>query len=256
MAQAYDLMTVGVMPYRQVGAVLAERLRKELKKVGQGQPQAQSKAQVLEVACGTGSLSVELAGQGFEVYGLDYSPQMLQLARQKATDTGQKIEYYCQDMREALPIYNLDGIICFYGGLNFLNSGERLQQAFEVIYAALKPGGVLIFDQFQPDKARQLFSGTSAGDYEQFFAVTQSECDETGQVHHQITYFLRQADGSYQREDEEHFIRLHPFGEITARLELAGFEPVRLESLYPELDDLFFEDSTLFVATKPQTNQP
>ena len=53
---------------------------------------------------------------------------------------------------------------CFYGGLNFLNSSEALRRAFTCIYAALKPGGVFVFDQFSAAKMRTTFAGTQAAD--------------------------------------------------------------------------------------------
>jgi SAM-dependent methyltransferase len=236
-AQTYDPMTLPVMPYREMANFLTKRLLSAGRKI-------------MEVACGTGNLTVELAQQGFQVYGLDYSPEMLEVARTKTAEAGLETEFFCQDMRQPFAVGQLDAVICFYGGLNFLNSGEALQEAFASVSAALRPGGLFIFDHFSPEKARELFSGTNAADYDQFFVVTQSECDKAGQVQHRVTYFLHQPDGSYHREEEEHFIRLHPFEEIEARLQLADFELLRREKLYPELDDPFFEDSVLFVAQK------
>jgi 2-polyprenyl-3-methyl-5-hydroxy-6-metoxy-1,4-benzoquinol methylase len=81
---------------------------------------------LLDLAGGTGNLTLPLARLGYDVTGVDRSADMLAVAREKAAQTG---------------------VTCFYGGLNYLDSLGAVRDAFETAHAAIVPGGLLLFDQ-------------------------------------------------------------------------------------------------------------
>jgi SAM-dependent methyltransferase len=176
---------------------------------------------------------------------------MLAIAREKVAAAGLDIPFVCQDISTPYTAAPVDAATCFYGGLNFLNSSEALQRAFTCIYAALKPGGIFVFDQFSASKMRATFAGSQAADFNDFFGVTRSKCDAYGQVTRTVTFFLREPDGHYRREEEHHHIRIHPFEEITSLLEAAGFVCQTVESIYPQVNVKALQDVSLFVAQKP-----
>lgn len=239
-AETYDPMTQPLMPYAQVAALLAARL-------GEAVPSPRA---VLDVACGTGGLTLALARLGYRVTGLDLSPEMLALAREKAAAQGLDIPFVCQDMRDVRTEL-FDAVTCFYGGLNFLDSPQALRESLTSIYQALKPGGRFLFEQFDPDYLRLLFTGTQAADFGDFYTITQSECDAAGMVRHHVTFFLREPDGRYRREEELHTIRLHPRAEVEQSLADVGFVLRSVEPLAPLLDAPLLEQASLFVAEKP-----
>jgi SAM-dependent methyltransferase len=231
-AEPYDTMALRRFPYDRLASYLSARLehyRRNLRTL-------------YDIACGTGNLSIPLARLGYRVTGLDLSEEMLTLARRKAVEAGQEIEFICT---------------CFYHGLNFLNSAEGVRAAFQASFAALSPGGLLAFDQYSEAKMRSNFSGVKAGDFGDFFIVTQSRCDAAGQVVHIVNYFLREPDtpatgpDRYRREDEIQLMLIYPFPQLEQWLADAGFTILSIEPLYPQVEAPALEDVFLFLSQKP-----
>lgn len=239
-AKPYDSMSRRLIPYADVAQFVDGQIKRH-------HPGVQ---RVLEIASGTGNLMLELANHGYEMVGLDYSPEMLDLAREKADDAGIKVTFVCQDMRRPYTGRHVDAVVCFYGGLNFLTSTADLLAAFDAAYTALKPGGVLLFDQFAEAKMRASFSGIQAGDFGEFYVITQSRCDAAGAIDHRVTYFLRE-NGHYCREEEQHHIRIHPVAEVKAALADAGFNLLTKQPMYPAIEAPTLKDVHLFIARKP-----
>ena len=241
LAEAYDAMASNLFPYEQIAAHLSARLQHY-------RPPLWT---ILDIACGTGNLTLPLAQLGYQVSGLDVSPEMLALAQEKGAAKGLKIPFLCHDMRQAYPHEPVEGITCFYGGLNFLTTSEALRQALAAAYAALLPGGLLAFDQFSESKMRATFNGLKVADFGDFYVSTRSRCDAAGQIVHSVTYFLPEADGRYRREEELQRLRLHPLPEIQRLLAETGFSLLAVESFYPQLPAEALQDTLLFIAQKP-----
>lgn len=240
-AETYDPMASRRLPYPAIARLVAAKLRSL-------SPHTHC---VLEIACGTANLTIPLARQGFRMVGLDLSPEMLDLARQKTAREKLDIDYFCQDMTVSYPLANLDAIVCFYGGLNFLNSAQLLCQGFEMVSKALKPGGLFLFEQYGPGLMRSSFAGMKAADFDNFYVILKSKADEAGQISHAVTFFIRQEDGSYRREDEQHNLRIHPFEEVEQSLGQTGFKLLECNEIYPtQLNIESFADTYLFAAQK------
>lgn len=238
-ASTYDPMVS--LPYTDIAAYLTRQFHTY-------QPHLQT---IWDIACGTGNLTLPLAQAGFQVKGLDISPEMLAIAQNKASSAQLNIPFVCQDMCEAYPGELVDAVTCLYGGLNFLNSTQALKQALAQVYAALKPGGLFVFDQFSADKMRAAFTGTRAGDWDDFSVVTRSQWFETGLITHRVTFFLREPDGRYRRDEEEHHLRSHPFDELCHLLKETGFNVLQVAEIYPQVNHRLLQDVYLFVAQKP-----
>jgi SAM-dependent methyltransferase len=239
-AETYDPMTRGMLPYGAIAAYLGEQLGRYGVEVNR----------ILELACGTGNLTIPLALAGYEMVGLDLSPEMLAVAGEKAAEAGLAIEFVCQDMRTPYEGEGVDAVICFYGGLNFLDSQESLRAGMAAAYGALRPGGLFAFEQFGAGKMRAIFNGTRAADMGEFYVVTDSRTDETGQVTHNVTFFLREEDGRYRREEERHCLRIHPAEEVKSLLEEGGFSLLSVGELYPAVEARLLQDVYLYVAQK------
>ncbi|MCL2753664.1 MAG: class I SAM-dependent methyltransferase, partial [Defluviitaleaceae bacterium] len=97
---------------------------------------------VLDLACGTGSMSQIFAKKGYETIGIDASPEMLTEARQKDDAT----LYLMQDMRSFELYGSVDAIICLCDSINYILSYEELVQIFTLCKNYLNSGGTLIFD--------------------------------------------------------------------------------------------------------------
>jgi ubiquinone/menaquinone biosynthesis C-methylase UbiE len=239
-AETYDPMTRHLLPYDNIAAYLVTRLRAYRPELNR----------ILDLACGTGNLTIPLAQAGYQVTGLDISPEMLAVAREKAAEAGLDISFVCQNMCQSYPGEPVDAITCFYGGLNFLNSSQALREGLAAAQAALKPGGLFAFEQFAAAKMRAIFNGTRTADVGDFYVVTNSRTDESGQVMHNVTFFLREADGRYQREEEQHCLRIHPAEEIKSLLAETGFILRSISELYPQVNARLLQEVYLYIAQK------
>lgn len=101
---------------------------------------------ILELGCGTGSITRRLAGRGYDLIGIDYSEEMLQIAREKGEELGDKILYLCQDMREFELYGTVGAVISVCDSMNYILSEEELLQVFRLVNNYLDPQGVFIFD--------------------------------------------------------------------------------------------------------------
>ena len=100
----------------------------------------------LDLACGTGSLTVELAKRGMDIYGIDGSADMLSVARQKAAESGLDLLFLCQKMQK-LDLYGtVDTVICALDSINHLTLEKDVQTAFDRVSLFMNPGGWFLFD--------------------------------------------------------------------------------------------------------------
>lgn len=104
------------------------------------------KGLVLELGCGTGSMTRLLAKKGYDMIGLDYSEEMLQIAREKETESGANILYLCQDMREFELFGTVAAVVSVCDSMNYILSEEELLQVFRLVNNYLDPNGIFIFD--------------------------------------------------------------------------------------------------------------
>lgn len=239
-AETYDPLMALLLPYPEIAGHVTGRLRVDL-------PGLRT---ILDVACGTGNLTIPMAQLGFQVSGLDIAPQMLAIARRKATAARLRIAFACHDMLEVHDGPPVDAVTCFGGSIHFLDGAEALRQGLAAMHTALRPGGLLAFDLFAPGKMRTLFTGTRAADHGTFYAVTTSRCDQD-RITHDVTFFLRDDDGRYRRENERHLLRVLELDTVQRALADTGFAPPTVEPLYPAVPAPYLRDVSLIIARKP-----
>jgi 2-polyprenyl-3-methyl-5-hydroxy-6-metoxy-1,4-benzoquinol methylase len=105
-----------------------------------------SPTKILDVACGTGSVSELLAVDGYEVVGIDISERMIDMAKLKAQQQGFNIRYYAQDVAELNLDETFDLAISFFDSLNYVSDPASLSKGFHRVAAHLEPGSLFIFD--------------------------------------------------------------------------------------------------------------
>ncbi len=101
---------------------------------------------VLDLACGTGTTTLLLAQKGFQAFGADNAKTMLEIARQKARETGKEVSFLEQDMRTLHLEEPVELVTCFFDSINYLLEEEDLLAAFQAVFDALTDGGVFLFD--------------------------------------------------------------------------------------------------------------
>lgn len=97
---------------------------------------------ILDIACGTGSLALELKKRGYRVSGLDYSPQMIAVAKAKRPDT----HFWSGDMRNFACLTTFDAIVCLFDSINYLMHLNELGMVFKAVKDNLRKGGLFVFD--------------------------------------------------------------------------------------------------------------
>lgn len=181
---------------------------------------------VLDLACGTGSITVEMAKRGYDMIGLDLSCEMLNIARDKAANEGQEILFLNQDMCEMELFGTVDAIVCALDGVNYITDYEDLKQLFRLVENYLNPGGIFIFDINSRRKLQNILGGNIfVNDEQGIFYVWQSEYDEESHIcDFGLTFFVEEEDGVYTRFDEFQQERAYTIGEISLGAEMAGLE--------------------------------
>jgi len=161
---------------------------------------------VLDLACGTGELTVLLAERGFDVTGVDLSDDMLMVAREKAVQRGLQIHLFEQDMSLLEGLGSFDIITIFCDSLNYLRTPEEVQKTFENVFTHLNDGGLFLFDVHSPNKIDQFLKETySFADDEVSYIWTSFPGEHSLSIEHELTFFvLDDKSGKYNRFDELH----------------------------------------------------
>jgi SAM-dependent methyltransferase len=181
---------------------------------------------VVDLACGTGAASLIFAASGLRVLGIDRSPEMLERARAEGELAGLPAEWSQQDMRAFTVAQPVDLVTCFYDAVNYLTETEDVALVFSCVAAALNPNGLFVFDVNTREKFNAVWNDSCfvAVDRDDLFGVYQSWYQpETGISPLALSFFVRSADGRWDRFDEEHVERAYPLDELTTLLNASGF---------------------------------
>ena len=187
---------------------------------------------LLDLGCGTGSLSEVMAELGYDVIGVDNSEDMLMTAMEKKLESGHDITYLCQEMTE-LDLYGtVDAIVCALDTLNHLTSYEDFCRAIARASLFLHPDGVFVFDLNTPYKHRQVLADNAfLYDFDDVFCGWQNTLLKDDIVQMDLTIFAADETGSYRRMEESFAERAYSLEQVKEALRLAGME---LTALYAE----------------------
>lgn len=197
---------------------------------------------VVDLACGTGELTKELADIGYDVYGIDISEEMLMQARER--NSHENITYLRQDMCELDLWGAADVIVCILDSLNHLESEEKLSKAIEHAAMYTCEGGLFIFDVNTEYKHRQILADNSfVFDMSEngLFCTWRNCCNDDGSVDIGLDFFEKKEDGSYLRSSETFTERLFSQELIEGLLDRFGFEII---GKYDDLSENEIHDKT------------
>lgn len=192
--------------------------------------------QVLDLACGTGSLSVILAERGYEVIGTDASEEMLAAAQEKAWEVSGTPPMFLHQRMEELDLYGtVDAAVCCLDSLNYLTSTAALELAFSRLRYFVRPGGLFIFDVNTDAKFRRLDGQIFLRESEDYFCTWSAEYDIDARLCAFYYDIFKSFEGDlWERSQEEHTERAHSREEIKTALEKASFA---LEAVFGELSE-------------------
>lgn len=183
---------------------------------------------VLDLACGTGSLTRELALRGYEMIGADQSPEMLAEAAEKNRGAA-PIEpiFLCQSM-EKLDLYGtIDACVCCLDSVNYVTDPKKLARAFQRVHLFLMPGGLFLFDVNTPEKLAGLDGQVFLDETEDAYCVWRAEFSRRICTYFMDIFRLDPSTGQWDRGEELHRERAYTVEELTTLLEGAGFVDVQ-----------------------------
>lgn len=192
---------------------------------------------VLDLACGTGSLSVTLARRGIETIAVDSSAEMLMEAMPKNEGLRPPVLFLCQGMEE-LDLYGtVDLAVSALDSVNHLSGPAALSQALHRLQYFVEPGGLFIFDANSPYKHQKVLGNSAyVREAEGVYCVWQNEYKEepNHQVEIAMDFFSEQPDGAYQRSQEHFFEYAYTREELSSMLRQNCFEPLAFYSGYTD----------------------
>ena len=187
---------------------------------------------LLDIGCGTGVLSAKFAVQGFLVQAVDLSEEMLAMASERFQKEGIQIPLIHSSMTDLEGFYDVDVAILAIDSLNYLHDEEEVLQTFVGIYQSLAKGGQLFFDVHSLFKMDELFlDGPFTYEDENVAYIWHTEPGEhPHSVYHDLTFFIKNKNGSYDRFEESHFQRSFSTDLYLELLQQAGFSKVEVSA--------------------------
>ncbi len=180
---------------------------------------------VLDLGCGTGTLTELLAKEGYDMIGVDYSEEMLSRAMEKREESGLSILYLLQDMREFELYGTVKAVVSVCDSLNYLLEEEDVIETFRLVNNYLDPKGLFIFDFNTVHKYRDVIGDTTiAENREDCSFIWENYYHEEERINeYDVTFFVKEGE-LFRRFEETHYQRGYTVEEMQAYLEEAGLE--------------------------------
>ena len=204
---------------------------------------------ILDLACGTGSMTFELQARGYDMIGADGSEDMLSEAYEKAYDKGiSNILFLRQDMRSFELYGTVGAVCCCLDSINYLTEDGDLDKCFATVHNYLDPDGLFIFDVNTPYKFTNIYGNNHyVFETEDSFGNVaycgwQNCYDEAANLcTFDLSVFTEREDGTYGRSDEQQTERCYSMDEIKDCLNLHNLE---LLGIYADYDMSAPDDKT------------
>lgn len=188
---------------------------------------------VLDLGCGTGTMTEYLADCGYDMTGIDNSEEMLQMAAKKREASGHDILYLLQDMREFELYGTVRAVVSLCDSVNYLLEPEELLQVFRLVNNYLDPWGIFIFDFNTEYKYRELLG-------DRVIAEERADCsfiwdnyyyEEERVNEYELTLFIRDEElcartgqEICRKLQETHYQRAYTLEEMKSLIERSGME--------------------------------
>ena len=217
LAASYDRLTNDV-DYEATVAFYEEILKRE----------GLAPRTVVDMACGTGSVSEILARKGYEVTGVDLSEEMLTEAMMKTMDMENHPMFSCQNLRDLRLPRAVDMAVCALDSLDYITDPADCEAAIRRAYRVLNPGGIFIFDVNTPEKLRAMDGQMFIDEDDDVFCVWRGEFDEeTNICSYGMDLFQREGQ-MWVRSFEEHQEYAYSREQLMGYLKKAGFTNIEV----------------------------
>ena len=178
---------------------------------------------VLDLACGTGSLAIELHQRGFAVEGADGCREMVDIAAAKVRKLGYPISFYHRNLLDLGDLQACDAVLCMYDSINYMMSSDAMAQVFAEVHGVVRSGGIFIVDVCTESNSIQHFSDMTEEDSGDGFFYTRHSYYDDGV---QFNKFEIHFEETGEVVEELHRQRIYPLKKIEEILEASPFEIV------------------------------
>ncbi len=183
---------------------------------------------VVDLACGTGSMSLLLAKKGYQVIGVDISEEMLTQAAFKAGDMQENAPWFIRQSMDKLRLpMQADAVFCLLDSLNYLTDPQQCRKTFQSVYKALAPGGIFLFDINTPHKLRSLDGQVFLDENEESYCVWRADFDREENICYYGIDLFRKQGKVWARSFEQHSEYAYEPEFLTQWLREAGFGEIR-----------------------------
>lgn len=183
---------------------------------------------VLDLGCGTGSMTECLASRGYDMTGVDNSAEMLEIAMEKKGRSGHDILYLLQDMRGFELYGTVRAVVCICDSLNYITEESELKQVFRLVNNYLDPKGIFIFDFNTEYKYKEVLGNqTIAEDREDCSFIWDNYYYEDEKINeYELTLFIRDSEHPklYRKYQEGHYQKAYQLETIRKLIEKSGLE--------------------------------
>lgn len=204
---------------------------------------------VLDLGCGTGTLTAMLADKGYDMIGADNSAEMLAVAMGKRDELGLDILYLLQDMREFELYGTVRAIVSVCDSINYILSKDELLTVFKLVNNYLDPGGIFVFDCNTEFKyAKLLGDNTIAEDRDEGSFIWDNYYDEEERINeYRLSLFIPEENGLYRKHTEYHYQRCHLVEELKEIINEAGMELLNIYDAFTNEEPHKESERLLFV---------
>lgn len=187
---------------------------------------------VLDLACGTGSMSIPFMKKGYNIIGLDYSEEMLEIASNRLSEVGNNFSLLKAKMQEFELSEKADACICCLDSINHLNNIDDVQATFKNVYDSLNNNGLFVFDVNTVYKHNEVLAdNTFVFDEDDYYLVWDNEAVDDRTVRILLDMFLFNGE-NYDRFSEEFEETAYSVEELSTLLKNSGFVNIKV---YDEL---------------------
>ena len=215
-AAVYDTFMDNI-PYEEWGVYLKSLLKEYDVKNGL----------VLDLGCGTGTMTEILAEDGYDMIGIDNSEDMLEMAMEKKVESGHDILYLLQDMREFELYGTVNAVVSICDSVNYITEEEELVEVFRLVNNYLDPKGIFIFDFNTEYKYREILGDcTIAENREECSFIWDNYYYEEEKINeYELSLFIQEEDSElYRKYEETHFQKAYTYETMRRLIEESGLE--------------------------------
>lgn len=211
---------------------------------------------LLDLGCGTGTLSFLLEKQGFDVIGVDASEDMLMVANEKKYEEESSVMFLCQKAEELDLFGTIDCAVSCLDTINHIDSLKKVEKALSLVSLFMNMNGIFIFDMNTPYKHKEILgNNTFIYDMDEVYCAWQNTLDEENKkTDIDLDFFIKNEDDEcYERYSESFSEYIYNIDDIIDIIKKCGFTLIETNDDYSEKSVSETTERITFVVKKIET---